>query len=147
MSKRRKEVLRSLEAFAVMVAMIIAGYILIDGMYLMGIPKADRVDHVLVAYPTVSEEVKEISDEELIRQAVQLSGFLKYSLFETADEQAEPLMSMTYVLTDGDELTVSVNRSTVWWKGKAYALKEPEMFINLAEGIFFSEELREQEAK
>ena len=33
------------------------------------------------------------------------------------------------------------NLKTVWWKGRPRAIKDREMFINLAEGIFFLEEV------
>ena len=41
------------------------------------------------------------------------------------------------------KMCIRDSRDTVWWKGKARAIKEKEMFINLAEGIFFLDEVME----
>ena len=48
-------------------------------------------------------------------------------------------MTVTYYLEDGGSITASANRETVWWKGKAHALKDRELFFNITEGLFFYE--------
>ena len=35
-------------------------------------------------------------------------------------------------------MIVSANETTVWWHGKAQAVKEQEIFLTLTEGIFFT---------
>ncbi|MCC8100035.1 MAG: hypothetical protein LIO78_08260 [Clostridiales bacterium] len=112
-----------------------------EGMYLIGIPDADEVQRVTVAYPSVTDEVKELTDEEDIALAVKLSGFLKYELFSEADADGEPLVTITYDMATGETVTVSANRDTVWWKGKAHAIKEEETFINVMEALFFQSEM------
>lgn len=116
-------------------------HLLTGGMYLLGIPKTEEVSSVTLSYPDVSEDVKAVTDREKIELTVKLTGFLKYSLFQKADTGGEPLITITYSMADGKTVNVSANRETVWWKGKAYQLKEPEIFINLTEGIFFLEDL------
>lgn len=74
-----------------------------------------------------------------------MSGFLKYSLFENADTNEVPLIMITYYTSDGDVIEVSANRETVWWKGNAHTIKEPNLFINCAEGIFFIDDLDSKE--
>ena len=108
-----------------------------DGMYLIGIPEIDEVQKVTISYPSVSDQSKEITDDEHIELAVKLTGFLKYALFERSDDNEEPMINITYFTSDGSEISVSANRETVWWKGKAYMLKDDETFINLTESIFF----------
>lgn len=117
----------------------------LDGMYLIGIPQIENVEKVTILYPEVTDEIKEISDEEHIELAVKLSGFLKYSLFKEADTSEAPLIMITYYTSDGDVIEVSANRKTVWWKGNAYAIKQDDMFINCTEGIFFIDDLAEKE--
>ena len=112
-----------------------------DGMYLIGIPEIDEVQKVTIAYPSVSDQSKEITDDEHIELAVKLTGFLKYALFERADDNEEPMINITYFTSDGSEISVSANRETVWWKGKAYALKDDETFINLTESVFYLSDL------
>lgn len=111
------------------------------GMYLMGVPSIKDVQRVSIAYPAVTDEIKEITDPNQIELAVKLTGFLRYSLFEKSDEETAPLITITYFLNDGESVSVSASRSTVWWKGKKYAIKEPEIFVNLTEGIFFMEDV------
>lgn len=118
--------------------------ILISGMYLIGIPKIENIEKVTISYPDVTEEIKEITDPEQIELAVKLSGFLKYSLFKEADTTQPPLITITYYTSSGEVIPVSANRKTVWWNGKAHLIKDDETFINLAEGIFFLNDLVEQ---
>lgn len=115
--------------------------ILMQGMPLFGAPKPSSVEAVTITYPTLTSEAKEISDPELIRHACQLFGFLRYRPFAKADETDSPILTMDFTLTNGNTVTVSASRESVWWNGKTHVLKEPKLFINLAEGIFFSEEV------
>ncbi|MGI6029257.1 MAG: hypothetical protein ACOX81_07590 [Candidatus Heteroscillospira sp.] len=108
-----------------------------SGMYLMGVPAIEDVAKVTIAYPELSGEAKEFTDAEHIELAVKLTGFLKYAPFEKPDAEAQPAMTITYFLSDGGQLSVSADRETVWWMGKARALKEEGAFMKLAEGIFF----------
>lgn len=69
--------------------------------------------------------------------------FLRYSLLEEADRGESPMITITYYRENQPAITVSANRNTVWWKGKSHVIRDPDMFVNLAEGIFFLEELPE----
>ena len=115
-----------------------------EGMYLIGIPSIDEVDKVMISYPMVTEEVKIINNKADIETAVKLTGFLKYSIFKTADESEEPMITITYCLKNNETVSVSANNQTVWWKGKAYQIRDDEAFINLTEGIFFLDDLIEK---
>ena len=119
-----KHVFRFVGPVFIVTVLIIGFQIFTGGMYLAGVPDADEVRRVTIAYPEKTDEVKEITDGEQIDLAVKLTGFLRYSLFERADEGGEPLVTVTYYLEDGGSITASANRETVWWKGKAHALKD-----------------------
>lgn len=135
-----KKVIHFLITICIVTTLSMGLSILTKGMYLIGVPQIDDVRKVTISYPEVTDEVKEISDEEQIELAVKLTGFLKYSIFEKADEKETPMITITYILENGKGITVSANDSTVWWKGKAHVIKDKEMYINLTEGIFFNEE-------
>ncbi|MCD7820410.1 MAG: hypothetical protein LUH07_15395 [Lachnospiraceae bacterium] len=124
------------------VLLIMGISIFMEGMYLIGIPDIDNVQKVTILYSEVTNEIKEFSDEEQIELAVKLTGFLKYSLTEKADDKTPPMITITYYLEDGQSLSVSANRDTVWWKGKAHAVKDKGTFIKLTEGVFFLEEIQ-----
>ena len=137
MKKVVKSIIRLLIEIVAVTALIIGVRILTDGMYLFGLPDLKEVQSVSILYPSVAEEAKEISSDEDIETALKLTGFLKYDIFQKADDSAEPLIMITYYLKDGTNKAISANDTTVWWNGKAYAIKDQEMFINLTEGIFF----------
>jgi len=111
--------------------------ILKDGMYLPGVPSIDDVEKVSVSYPVLTDKIKETTDKKLIELAVKLTGFLKYSPFDSVDVSQKPMLTITYFLRNGKSVSVGASLETVWWKNKAYAIKDKAAFIKLAEGIFF----------
>lgn len=139
--KAVKELLRwSLMVF-LSVSAVVAVSILMNGMYLLGIPDPEDVRSIVAEYPGVTDEKKEFTDREHVEQAVKLTGFLRYALFEEPVSGGSSMITITYVLDDGRTVSVSADRETVWWKGRLRAIKDREMFVNLAEGIFFLEEV------
>lgn len=145
MKKTGRFLIRWLPETAVAVVLLVCIKILADGMYLLGVPDLKDISSVGISYPNLTEETKEISDPENMELALKLTAFLRYDLFEKPDRTQEPLITIRYYLKDGTERTVSANDTTVWWNGRAHAVQDEKMFVNLTEGIFFSEELREQE--
>ena len=147
MIQKKNNYLKSITPFliqaGVTVALLVGVSIFHRGMYLIGVPKAEKVQYVTVSYPEVTDEEKKITDREQIRLAVQLTGFLRYSLLEEADSGESPMITITYYQENQAAITVSANRNTVWWKGKSHVIKDPDMFVNLTEGIFFLEDLPE----
>ena len=136
--KAVKELLRFVLAVFLSVSAVLAVSIFMNGMYLLGIPDPEDVQSVVAEYPGVTDEKKEFTDREHVEQAVKLTGFLRYALFEEPVSGGSPMITITYVLDDGRTVSVSADRETVWWKGRPRAIKDREMFINLAEGIFSS---------
>lgn len=144
-NKRVRGVIRLLLEIAVCTALILAVRIAVDGMYLLGLPDLDELQSVSIAYPSVTDEVKEVSSEEDMELALKLTGFLKYDLLKKADPSEGPLITITYHLKDGTDKVVSADRSVVWWNGNTHPIKDEEMFVNLTEGIFFFDEILEKE--
>lgn len=140
MNKLVKGIFRFLIQIAVIVILIVVVNVFINGMYLLGLPNLSDIQSASISYPSVTEDIKEVSSPEDIELALKLTGFLKYNLFEKSDTVEKPLITMTYHLKDGTDKTISANNTTVWWNDKSYTIKEKEMFINLAEGIFFLED-------
>lgn len=124
--------------------LIITISIFAKGMYLFGLPDISQVQKVVISYPDVCNEMKEITDDEHMELAVKLTGFLRYSVFEKYAGDDKPMITITYFLTNGNEISVSASRETVWWKGKAHVLHDKDMFVNLTEGIFFLEDLAKE---
>lgn len=118
----------------------LAVYIATKGMFLVGVPGIDEVWKVTISYPTRTDQVQEYTDRENIELAVKLTGFLKYSLFAEATETELDGITIYYHLDNGKMVSVTADEDAVMWQGKAHALKEPKIFMNLATVLFFEEE-------
>lgn len=118
----------------------LAVYIATKGMFLVGVPGTDEVWKVTITYPTLTDQVQEYTDEENIELAVKLTGFLKYSLFAETTETELDGITIYYHLDNGKMVSVTADEDAVMWQGKAHALKDPEIFMNLATTLFFEEE-------
>ena len=138
MQKIGKSIAKGAARFLVMAAALIALSILLDGMYLLGLPAHGQVRSVSVFCPEAAAQAKEVSSPQEIELALQVTGFLKYDLFAQASEEQPPAVAITYHLRDGSDVTLAANNTTVWWNGKARSLKKEDMFVNVTQGIFFS---------
>lgn len=112
------------------------------GVPLWGVPSPKEVVSIAVAR---DGETKVYTDPDKIELAVKLVNHLNYQPFTPPSEETGPDIAITYTLRDGRELTAGANWITGWWNGEAHALKEPDTFINLAEGIFFWPEVASQQ--
>ena len=137
-----KGLIRFLIEVVVITVLIVGIRIFTNGMYLFGLPDLNDIQSVNISYPSVTENVKEISSREDIELALKLTGFLKYDLFGAVNSEEESDITITYFLKDGASKTISANNTTVWWNNKIHVIKDKEMFINLAEGIFFLGDLQ-----
>ena len=142
MNKIVKGILRFLIEVIVITVLIVGIHIFMNGMNLLGLPDLEDIQSVSISYPSVTDDVKEISSYEDIESALKLTGLLKYDLFKKATCEEGPLITIAYHLKDGTDKTISANNTTVWWNNKPYAIKDKEMFINITEGIFFLEDLQ-----
>ena len=144
MNKIFKGLIRFLIEVIVMTVLVVGINIFTNGMYLWGLPRINDIQSVNITYPSVTDDVKEISSSEDIELALKLTGFLKYDLFGEVNSEEEPAITITYFLKDGTSKTISANNTTVWWNNKIHVIKDKEMFVNLTEGIFFLEDLQKK---
>lgn len=114
--------------------------VLMEGMWLLGIPKIEDVQSIQITDRRYSSEAKEFNDAESIELAVKLSSSLKYKPLSASESDSEPLVTITYQLKDGGSKRLSANENTVWWNGRSHRIKQEEIFLILSEGIFFYEE-------
>ena len=104
------------------------------GVPLLGLPKADEVESVtLVSLDSGSVMVTDAENVELLVKAANL---LNYKL--GTPDTTDPELTVTYTLKNGEVRVLSANATTMWWKGKAHPLKQPEVFCNIVEGLFFN---------
>ena len=136
-NKILKAILRFLAQLAASIVLFLAVNIFMEGVPLIGIPAEDNVVEVRAPYPGLTDETKTFRDPEKLELAVNLAYYLRYRPFAQPDLSEPPLITLSYHTLDGDTVTVEANRTTVWWHGKAHAVKHPGSFINLTEGVLF----------
>lgn len=111
-------------------------FVLANGVPIWGAPSPKDVESVTVECGGANAV---FTDHEKIELAVKLINYLNYQPFTPVSEnslEVGPDVSITYKLKDGGELSAAANWITGWWNGEAHALKEPDVFVNLAEGLF-----------
>ena len=100
--KAVKELLRFVLAVFLSVSAVLAVSIFMNGMYLLGIPDPEDVRSIVAEYPGVTDEKKEFTDREHVEQAVKLTGFLRYALFEEPVSGGSPMILLhTFWMTAG----------------------------------------------
>ena len=102
------------------------------GVQLLGLPKAEDVQSVtLVSLDSGSVTVTDTENVELLVKAANL---LNYKL--GAPDTTDPELTVTYTLKNGEVRVLSASRTTMWWKGRAHPLRQPEVFCNIVDGLF-----------
>lgn len=134
---KKGTVLRTIAGVALTCVFTTVLFVMANGMPVFGAPDKRNVESVTVALPGEAGET--YTDPEKIELAVNLINALNYQPFTPVSEasgEAGPDVTITYRLKDGRELTAAANWVTGWWNGEARALKKPDMFVNLAAGVF-----------
>ncbi len=108
-------------------------WILFHGVPLVGLPKKENIKSISIIHNNAEERI--ITNDKDIELLISAANLLNYRLFgETA---GKPIMSVTYHLKAGDDVTIEANDTTIWWHGKTYPIKETDMFVSIIQGLFF----------
>ncbi len=106
------------------------------GFPLVGIPEKEEVESVTIFYG--EEKERNIAESEDIDLLVKACNLLNYQLW--GEKKGDPELTVVYHLKNGEDVKVEANGTTVWWRGKAYAIKEKDTFVNILQGLFFDRE-------
>ena len=129
---------RTLLVFAVMVTISFALYLVIYGFPIFGIPGERAISQVEISSPRLTEEVTVVTDEEYIEYSINIVSYLNKSMFKEYDvEQGEPIVTVKYVTKKGETVEIAANDYYAFYNGEVFPLQRPEMFVAIAEGIFF----------
>lgn len=125
--------------WGVIVSCVLNGAIWIGfhGFPLTGVPDKADVQSVAILY---GEEERTVTDSEDIELLVNACNLLSYRLWGKAE--GEPAITVIYQLKDGGQAKLEASGSTVWWRGKAHAVREKDSFVNILKGLFFEGEKR-----
>lgn len=108
-------------------------WVAFHGIPLIGFPQAEDVNSISITKNSSQErEIKTREDIELMANTAKL---LNYCIF--GKTEGSPIMTVTYHLKDGDDVTIRANNTSVWWHGKLHPIKDTALFINVVDGLFF----------
>ena len=133
-----KKAIRLIATILVVSIVVVGLSFWIEGVSLLGMPDVEAVERVIVEHADYPNEVKEYTENDKIELAVALLGNLKYSPLKGLTDDNR-LITITYIMDDGEECAVSASNYTVWWKGKPRAITDEETFVKLCTAIFFEE--------
>lgn len=103
------------------------------GVPIIGLPQAEDVKSISITKKSSQE--REINSQEDIELMVNAANFLNYRL--RGGTEGSPIVTVTYHLKDGDDVTISANNTSMWWHGKLHPIKDTALFINVVDGLFF----------
>lgn len=104
------------------------------GIPLMGFPEKEDIQSITIHCNGIEE--RKITEEQDIALLVNAVNLLNYQLWGKAE--GNPIIGITYHLENGNDISIEANGTTIWWHGKSHALKQPDVFVNIIEGLFFN---------
>ncbi|MCI8726193.1 MAG: hypothetical protein HFG66_08785 [Hungatella sp.] len=103
------------------------------GVPLAGLPKKEEVQSITVLCEGAGQ--REITDDANIELLIKAANLLNYRIGGETDKN--PIITVTYHLANGEDITLKANGTTMWWHGKSHSLKEENVFVNIIRGLFF----------
>ena len=108
-------------------------WVAFHGIPLIGLPQAEDVKSISITQNSSQE--REIKTREEIELMINATNLLNYRIF--GKKEGSPIMTVTFHLKDGDDVTISANNTSMWWHGKVHPIKDTSLFINVVDGLFF----------
>lgn len=108
-------------------------WVAFHGVPLVGLPQAEDVKSISITQNSSQE--REIKTREEIELMINATNLLNYRIF--GKKEGSPVMTVTFHLKDGEDVTMKANNTSMWWHGKVHPIKDTSLFINVVDGIFF----------
>ena len=108
-------------------------WVAFHGVPLIGLPQVEDVKSISITQNSSQE--REIKMREEIELMINATNLLNYRIF--GKKEGSPIMTVTFHLKDGDDVTIRANNTSVWWHGKLHPIKDTALFINVVDGLFF----------
>lgn len=133
-------VVRTAIVFFTMVVISFGLYVVIYGTPLTGIPGKRAIVQAEISSPRLTEQSVVVTDKEYIEYSRNITSYLNKSLFkEIEGEPGEPIVTIKYTTKKGDVVEVGANETVLFYEGGTYPLQQLNMFVTIAEGLFFPE--------
>lgn len=124
---------KTLETIVVVLVIQTIIWVAFHGIPLIGLPQAEDVKSILITQNSSQE--REIKTREEIELMINATNLLNYRIF--GKKEGSPVMTVTFHLKDGEDVTMKANNTSMWWHGKVHPIKDTSLFINVVDGIFF----------
>ena len=131
-----KKVIRWVATILIVCIVTMALNLLIEGIPLLGTPKVENIDRIVVTHTDYLNDVKELTDEYYIELAEALLGYLRYAPLKALTDDT-PVIQITYVMDDGTEVVVKANDKVVWWNDSPRALQDEGKFVKMCTAVFY----------
>lgn len=135
---RRYRVIGFVAPILIIVVFLLGKHFLFDGISLPHKPYMNEVSSVVVEHTDYPGEIRERSEELIVKATVAILNELDYFLLRKPPE-GEPVVKITYIMKDNTEIVVEANAETVWWNGKTYAIKEEGLFLESCKLLFYKD--------
>ena len=124
---------KTLETIVVVLVIQTIIWVAFHGIPLIGLPQAEDVKSISITKNSSQE--REIKTREEIELMINATNLLNYRIF--GKKEGSPVMTVTFHLKDGEDVTMKANNTSMWWHGKVHPIKDTSLFINVVDGIFF----------
>ena len=124
---------KTLETIVVVLVIQTIIWVAFHGIPLIGLPQAEDVKSISITQNSSQE--REIKTREEIELMINATNLLNYRIF--GKKEGSPVMTVTFHLKDGEDVTMKANNTSMWWHGKVHPIKDTSLFINVVDGIFF----------
>lgn len=124
---------KTLETIVVVLVIQTIIWVAFHGVPLVGLPQAEDVKSISITQNSSQE--REIKTREEIELMINATNLLNYRIF--GKKEGSPVMTVTFHLKDGEDVTMKANNTSMWWHGKVHPIKDTSLFINVVDGIFF----------
>lgn len=124
---------KTLETIVVVLVIQTIIWVAFHGIPLIGLPQVEDVKSISITQNSSQE--REIKTREEIELMINATNLLNYRIF--GKKEGSPVMTVTFHLKDGEDVTMKANNTSMWWHGKVHPIKDTSLFINVVDGIFF----------
>lgn len=131
---------RTMIMFAFMITVSLGLYVVIYGTPIMGLPGKGAIVQAEISSPRLTEESVVVTDKEYIEYSRNIVSYLNKSLFkEIEGEPGEPIVTIKYTTKKGEVYEIGANETVLFYEGETFPLQQLNMFVTIAEGLFFPE--------
>jgi len=132
--------IRTFLMFAFLATVSIAVYLAVNGVPLFGLPGGKSIVKAEISAPRLTEETVVVTEGEFLEYSRNIVSYLGTDIKNDVPlDPGEPYVTIKYTTKKGELAEVAANEKYVFFNGEVKSLKRDNMFVVIAEGLFFPE--------